>query len=100
MQMVSEDDLWRWMSVLSEASTPIDVALAVAEVGSDAADASFANLALLDPDKDWVRVVHGSSLDRDIADRWPEFPLSALTPLCEAIQTGRPVLLGSPQAIG
>ncbi len=98
--MVSEDDLWRWMSALAEASTPRDVALAVAEAGSDAADASFANLALLDPDNDWVRVVHGSSLDQDIADRWDEFPLSAQTPLCEAMQTGRPVLLGSPQVIG
>jgi len=98
--MVSEEDVWRWMSVLLEASTPRDVALAVAEAGSDAADASFANLALLDPDNDWVRVVHGSSLDQDIADRWTEFPLSAQTPLCEAIQTARPVLLGSPQVIG
>ena len=98
--MVAEDDLWRWMSALAGASTPRDVALAVAEAGSDAADASFANLALLDPDNDWVRVVHASSLDRDIVDRWAEFPLSAQTPLCEAMQTGRPVLLGSPESIG
>ena len=98
--MVTEDDLWRWMSALAEASTPRDVALAVAEVGSDAADASFSNLALLDAENDWVRVVHGSSLDQGIADRWDEFALSTQTPLCEAILTGRPVLLGSPQAIG
>ncbi len=100
MHMVSEDDLWRWMSALTEASTRRDVALAVAEAGSEAADASFANLALLDPDNNWVRVVHGSSLDQDIVERWHEFPLSAQTPLCEAMQTGRPVLLGSPQVIG
>ena len=97
---MSEDDLWRWMSALAEASTPRDVAFAVAEVGSDAADAAFSNLALLDADNDWVRVVHGSSLDPDIADRWDEFPLSAQTPLCEAMLTGRSVLLGTPEAIG
>jgi DNA-binding NarL/FixJ family response regulator len=44
--------------------------------------------------------VHGASLDPDIAARWVEFPLSAQTPLCEAILTGQPVLLGSPEAIG
>ncbi len=98
--MASEDDLWRWMSALAEARTPRDVALAVAEVGTDAADASFSHLALLDADNDWVRVALGSPLDQDIADRWDEFPLSAQTPSCEAILTGRPVLLGSPQVIG
>ncbi len=98
--MASEDDLWRWMSALAEARTPRDVALAVAEVGSDAADASFSHLALLDADNDWVRVARGSPLDQDIADRWDEFPLSAQTPSCEAMLTGRPILLGSPQVIG
>jgi DNA-binding CsgD family transcriptional regulator len=98
--MVSEDDLWLWMSKLAAAVTPLEVAVAVADVGADAAGAAFANLALLDPEQRWVRVVHGSSLDPDIAARWVEFPLSAQTPLCEAIQTGRPVLLGSPEAIG
>src|ERR1700733_5636516 len=97
--MVSEDDLWRWMSVVSGAVTSADVSFAVAEVGADAADASFANLALLDADASlpWVRVVHGSFLDSAIAARWIEFPLSAQTPLCEAMQTGVPVLLGSPE---
>ena len=100
MHMASEDDLWRWMGALAEARTPRDVALAVAEVGSDAADASFSHLALLDADNDWVRIARGSPLDQDIADRWDEFPLSAQTPSCEAMLTGRPVLLGSPQVIG
>ena len=100
--MVTEDDLWRWMSVVSGAVTSADVSFAVAEVGADAADASFANLALLDGDArpPWVRVVHGSFLDSTIAARWIEFPLSAQTPLCEAMQTGMPVLLGSPEIIG
>ncbi len=99
MGMVSEDALWQWMSALADARRPREVARAVAEVGSQAADASFSNLALLDPSNGWVRVVHGSALDQDIADRWDAFPLSAQTPLCEAMQTGRTVLLGSPQAI-
>ena len=100
--MVSEDDLWRWMRVVSGAVTSADVSFAVAEVGAHAADASFANLALLDTEAclPWVRVVHGSFLDSSIAARWIEFPLSAQTPLCEAMQTGLPVLLGSPEIIG
>lgn len=74
MPMASEDDLWRWMSALAEARTPRDVAFAVADAGSDAADAMFSHLALLDADNDWVRVARGSSLDQDIADRWDKFP--------------------------
>ncbi len=100
MRMVSEDDIWLWLNKLSTALDPMAVAVAVAEVGADAADASFANLAMLDPETDWVRMAHGSSLDAGIAARWAEFPLSAQTPLCEAIQTGLPVLLGSPEVIG
>ena len=95
--MVSEDDLWLWMSKLAAAVTPLEVAVAVADVGADAAGAAFANLALLDPEQRWVRVVHGSSLDPDIAARWVEFPLSAQTPLCEAIQTGRPACSAPPR---
>jgi len=98
--MVSEDDIWLWLSKLSAAMDPMAVAVAVAEVGADAADASFANLAILDPETDWVRMVHGSSLDPGIAAQWAEFPLSAQTPLCEAMQTELPVLLGSPEVIG
>jgi len=99
--MVSEDDIWRWLNKVSGAMDPMAVALAVAEVGADAAGASFANLAIVDPQTDWVRIVRGSSsLDPDIAARWAEFPLSARTPLGDAIQTGKPVFLGSPEAIG
>ncbi len=97
--MVSEEDLSSWLNALSLAVTPLEVAVAVAEVGADAADASFANLAMLDPDTSWVRLVHRSSLDPDIASRWIGFPISARTPLCEAMQTGQPVLLGSLEAI-
>ena len=98
--MVSEDDIWLWLNKLSTAMDPMAVAMAVAEVGADAADASSANLAMLDSETDWVRVCHGSPVDAGITAHWSEFPLSAQSPLCEAMQTGQPVLLGSPEVIG
>ena len=97
--MVSEDDIWRWLHMLSSAVTPVDVGVAVVEVGPDAADASFASLAMRDPHSDWVQMVRGSALDPTIAARWSEFPLSTSVPLYHAIQTAQPVLLGSARAI-
>ena len=92
---VNEDAIWRLAIALSGAVTPFEVGLAVAESGAAAAGASFANLAILDPETDRVRVVHGSVLDPGIAARWAEFGLDEHTPLCEAMRTGRAVLLGS-----
>jgi serine phosphatase RsbU (regulator of sigma subunit) len=75
------------------------VAVALAEEGAGAAGASFANMAMLDLEGNRLRVVHGSTLEPDIAARWSSFPLTEQTPLCEAVRTGRPVLLGSVEVI-
>ncbi|HEX2052451.1 MAG TPA: GAF domain-containing SpoIIE family protein phosphatase [Actinomycetota bacterium] len=90
---VNEDAIWRLAIALTAAVTPYDVGVAVAKHGEAAAGASYCNLALLDPVTEKVRVIHGSQIDPAIAARWAEFQLDEQTPLCDAMRTGRPVLV-------
>jgi len=89
--------VWRLAAALSAAITPHDVALALAEWGAPVADATFSNLAVLDAPAKRVRVAHRSDIDPVIAARWSEFDLSEPTPLCEAMESGRAVLIHSPE---
>lgn len=93
-------DRLRLATALSAASTLSEVAEIVGLWAPLVAGASFANLAVLDRATNVVRVVHGSSLVEDIAQKWAEFPLDTRTPLCTAILTGRSVLLADLPAIG
>lgn len=93
-------EIWRLATALAGATSATEVAVAVATCGASAAGASFANLAVLDPDAKRVRAVHAAELDPEVAARWSEFGIDEATPLCEAILTGEPVLLPSEGAIG
>jgi serine phosphatase RsbU (regulator of sigma subunit) len=86
-----EGSIWRLATALSGAISPSDVASALAEEGSDAAGASFANMAVLDIESNRVRLVHRSGIDPEVAARWSDFDLSDSTPLCEAMLSGLPV---------
>ena len=92
---INEDAIWRLAVGLSGAVTAFEVGVAVAELGAAAVGASFCNLAILNPETSRIRVIHGSVLDPAIGARWAEFGLEEQTPLCEAMRTGRPVLLAS-----
>ena len=100
VQAVSDESIWRLATALSGAMTSADVASALAEEGSAVAGASFSNMAILDRHNSRVRVVHPSDMDPTIAARWSEFDLSEPTPLCEAMLSGLPVLLGSLEVMG
>jgi len=92
--------IWRLATAMSAATTPLEVATALAEQGAAAAGAALSNMAILDRKQSRVHVVHGSTLAPAVAAKWTEFDLDERTPLCAAIQTGLPVLLGSLSAIG
>jgi serine phosphatase RsbU (regulator of sigma subunit) len=94
-----DEGIWRLATALAGAASPPEVAAALAEQGSVAAGASFSNMAVLTPDTQRVRVVHGSVMDSAIAARWEEFALSEPTPLCEAMVQRRPVLVESVVAL-
>ncbi|HEY6624499.1 MAG TPA: SpoIIE family protein phosphatase, partial [Acidimicrobiales bacterium] len=89
--LAKEESIWRLATALSAATTPAEVASALAEQGSEAVGASLANMALLDTHTKRVRLVHPSTIDPEIAAKWAEFDISESTPLCEAMLTGRPV---------
>jgi serine phosphatase RsbU (regulator of sigma subunit) len=94
-----DDGIWRLATALAGATTPDDVAAALAEAGAAAAGAWFSNMAVKVLGTTRVRVVHDSSMDAAIAARWDEFDLSEATPLCEAMVTGSPVLLENIAAL-
>jgi GAF domain-containing protein len=94
-----DDGVWKLAAALSGAMAPLDVAAALAEEGAAAAAASFSNMALLDNLTSRVRLVHHPVMHESIAARWSEFELSEPTPLCEAMLTGRPVLLESIEEV-
>jgi serine phosphatase RsbU (regulator of sigma subunit) len=94
--MDMNDNIWSLAASLAGAVTPLNVAAALAEEGAAAAGASFSNMATLDLATKRVHVVHNSDMDPAIAARWGEFDLTDHTPLCEAMVTGRPVLVESP----
>lgn len=97
---INEDAVWRLAIALSGAVTPYEVGMAIAERGLAAAGASLSNLAILNPETQKLRVVHGSVLDPGIAARWAEFHIDEHTPLSDAMKTGRPVLLATEEDIG
>jgi PAS domain S-box-containing protein len=77
--------------------TPIDVAEALANEGALAAGGVFANMAILLSESHKVRVVHRCVLDDSAGSRTVD--VSDELPVCEAIRTGVPVLLGSVDQI-
>lgn len=86
-------EVWQLAAALAGASTPVDVAVAVAEEGAAAAGASFANLAVVGRDgRAWL--IHAPTLELSTAERWSTLDLEQSTPITDAITRGAPVLLG------
>jgi serine phosphatase RsbU (regulator of sigma subunit) len=94
-----DEGVWRLATALAGAITPHDVAVALAEEGAASAGASFSNMAVRIPGTNRVRAVHQPDMDPALAARWEEFDLSESAPLCEAILTGRPVLIDSTETL-
>jgi hypothetical protein len=89
-----DDAQLRLATALAGADNTDDVARALTKWGPLAAEAEFANLALLSSDSNALSVEHPQSLDSDIAERWTEISIDTPTPLCDAVLSGEPVLLG------
>jgi hypothetical protein len=89
------------VQAMSRAETPDEVARVLAEEGSAAAGAEFANIAVLGTDA--VRdtaVLHASSLIEDVARRYTTIPVDDSTPLGTVLQSGGEVWLKSLSEIG
>ena len=61
---------------------------AAACVGAD-----YSNLALIDNDRQNLRLYHGPFLSSAVADRYTDVPVDAPFPIAAAVRTGKPVVL-------
>jgi len=93
--IAGEESLWRLVTALAAALTPIAVAEAFTKLGAPAAGGSFANMALLTQERDRVQVVHRPSFNPTVVTQRGVYDRDADTPACEAIRDGLPVLLSS-----
>lgn len=81
----------------ARALTVADLAAVVANHAPPTVDAAFANVALIEPAGDRLRVFHAETLDDAIAERWREVPLTAPVPLAHAVAAAAPVFVASPE---
>jgi GAF domain-containing protein len=90
------------VQAMARAETPDEVARVLAEEGSAAAGAEFANIAVLDTDArgDTAHLYHASSLIEDVAQRYTTIPVDDSTPLGTVLQSGGEVWLQSLSEIG
>jgi serine phosphatase RsbU (regulator of sigma subunit)/PAS domain-containing protein len=100
LEVIADDEaLWRLVTALASAVTPFEVAEAFTKEGALAAGGTFANMALLSETPDLVQVVHRPVFNPEVVAQRGMFDLGANTPVCEAIRSGLPVLLGSTAEI-
>jgi serine phosphatase RsbU (regulator of sigma subunit)/PAS domain-containing protein len=97
--IADEQALWRLVTALATAVTPFEVAEAFTKEGPLAAGGAFANMATLSDTPGLVQVVHRPRFNPNVVAQRGMFDLNANTPACEAIRSGLPVLLGSPEEI-
>lgn len=77
-------------SALANLVSPADVAEVAVREGRAALDADAAWLAVIDAEKQALRVVGRAGYDEDKVQRWDTVPLSSATPVTDAARTGRP----------
>jgi len=94
-----EGALWRLTTSLDGSVTIADVAGSLALEGGPVTGGTFSDLALLRPGANEVDIVDRPVPGRGLAAP-RAVPLAAAVPACEALRSGLPVLLGSPDEIG
>lgn len=81
---------------LAHAGSVDEVSQAVTDHLARALGAAFANLALVEPELDQVRILNPAALDPSVAARYRTLPRGASSPLTDAVRTGQTVVVESP----
>ncbi len=89
--------LYAVAAALSEAVTPADVARVTVDQGIAALGATAGSLALLSADGAALEMAGSVGYPPEVIARWERFALDAPIPLAEAVRTGEPVYLGTPE---
>jgi PAS domain S-box-containing protein len=97
--IAAEEALWRLVAALADSGSLYDVAAALAHSAGAAAGGTFANLAVLTEGSPLVHIVRSDGRNPTASPQWASFALDEELPACEAIRTGLPVLLSSPDDI-
>ena len=84
---------------LAETMTPAEVAEVVVDRGIAALGAAAGAMALVVPPGRELQIVRAIGYDEAVLDRWRRFPLSAATPLSEAVRDRAPVFVESRDAL-
>ena len=84
-------------TALARATTVEGIANALEQFGLPALDACVIVLALLNEDATEFFCPHIAGYPEDVVTAWRRFPANARVPIVEAVQNGRPVLLGSQE---
>ncbi len=82
-------------TALAGAVTVDEVAAVVVEQGVAAVEANAGSLVLIDQDGEQLEVIRAVGYPDDLLQHWRRFPLSADTPLSDAVRERHMVLLGS-----
>ncbi|MGG6241215.1 ATP-binding protein [Nodosilinea sp. AN01ver1] len=85
-------------AALSEVLSPPQLADVIVEQSMAALDADAAMVALVTSDQKHLEIVkaEGYNVGADLVAAWQRFAIDAPAPLAEAVRTGQPVWLGSP----
>lgn len=83
---------------LSEALTPAQVTQIVVEQGRAVLGATAGSVILRSDQDNMLEVIHAAGYPSESLRVWQRFPLAAPTPLSEAVRTGKPIFLQSPQS--
>jgi PAS domain S-box-containing protein len=89
--------LYAVAAALSEAVTPEDVAQVTVHQGVAAVEATAGSLVLLSEDGENLEMAGSVGYPAEVISHWKRFPLNARVPLAEAVITGEPVYIDSPE---
>ena len=86
-------------SALAEALTPVQVAEIITQQGVAALSAQAGFVGILTEDGVRLTITHAVGYPPGVLASWQEVSLASATPLADAVRTGEPILIGSPDAL-
>jgi PAS domain S-box-containing protein len=91
--------LQKLTAALSQALTPVQVAEVVVNQGIAALGVQAGFVALLTDARTELEIVESVGYPQATIDSWRRFPIDAPVPTAQAVRTGEPIFLESPEAL-
>jgi PAS domain S-box-containing protein len=91
--------LYGVMAALGEASTPLQVAEVIVHHGAAALHAQAGLVAVVGADRASLEIIHAIGYQPELINSWQHISLDSSMPLADAVRSGQPVLMESPDAL-